>query len=407
MSFKAIEKVSESISGRIEPVGPEFLAHARRLVRNRTFSEQETIDAEERAKKNVVVKKDDDGLVDEDASEDLLEHDPKEWKGADQYAALGLSNLRWRATPEQIVKAHRRQVLKYHPDKHAASGNSNDGFFKIIQKAFEILSNPTTRRQWDSVDKKANVTVPKKSAHMDFYHKWAPVFEAEGRFSNKEPVPALGNAESPKADVDHFYAFWYAFDSWRTFEWLDEDVPDDSSNRDNKRHIEKKNKAARVKHKKDDNMRLHKLIDTCFAEDPRILAFKEAEKKAKEQRKWDREAGAREAAEKKKREAEEAELKAKNAAAAAVDAKKAKEQAKNAKKKNKRAIRGAAKELEEGLAPADAALLSTDIDSLVESLDDLQLGEIAGKVTGSDKAALTALFTENLKSKGIAPKYFK
>lgn len=407
MSFKAVEKISKTVSGRIEPVGPAFLAHARRLVRNRTWSEQETIDAEEKAKQSRSVKKDDDGLEDEDASEELLAHDPKDWKSADQYAALGLSNLRWRATPEQIVKAHRRQVLKYHPDKQAASGNANDGFFKIIQKAFEVLSNPATRRQWDSVDKKANVAVPKKHAHTDFYHKWTPVFEAEARFSTKQPVPALGTADSPKQDVDAFYAFWYAFDSWRTFEWLDEDVPDDSSNRDNKRFIEKKNKAARVKHKKEDNARLRKLVDTALAEDPRILAFKEAEKKAKEQRKWEREAGAREAAEKERKAKEEAEAKAKADAVAAVDAKKAKEQAKNAKKKNKRAIRGAVKPFEESLSPADAALAATDIDALIDSLDDLQLGETAGKVAGLDAAALTTLFAEELKTKGITPKYFK
>ncbi|GMM50535.1 zuotin [Starmerella bacillaris] len=406
MSFKAVEKISKTVGGKIEPVGPAFLAHARRLVRNRTWSEQETIDAEEKARRAAGEVKEDDGLVDEDADEELLNHDPKDWKNADQYAALGLSNLRWKATPEQIVKAHRRQVLKYHPDKQAASGNSNDGFFKIIQKAFEVVSNPTTRRQWDSVDKKANVSVPKKHAHTDFYHKWTPVFESEARFSVKQPVPGLGTAESSKPEVDAFYSFWYAFDSWRSFEWLDEDVPDDSSNRDNKRYIEKKNKAARVKHKKEDNARLRKLVDTCLSEDPRILAFKEAEKKAKEQRKWEREASTREAAEKEKKAKEEAEKQALEAATAAASAKKNKEQAKNAKKKNKRAIRGTAKEFE-SLPSPDSAYAAADIDALIESLDDLQLGETAAKVAGLDAAALTALFTETLSSKGVNAKYFK
>ena len=45
-------------------------------------------------------------------------------------------------------------MLKHHPDKKAGTvGDSNDdAFFKCIQKAFEVLTNPERRRQFDSVD---------------------------------------------------------------------------------------------------------------------------------------------------------------------------------------------------------------------------------------------------------------
>lgn len=53
----------------------------------------------------------------------------------DHYAVLGLSKYRWKATDEQIKKAHRKKVLKHHPDKKASAGHSDDdSFFKCIQK---------------------------------------------------------------------------------------------------------------------------------------------------------------------------------------------------------------------------------------------------------------------------------
>lgn len=83
--------------------------------------------------------------------------------------------------------------------------------------------------------------------------------------------------------------------------------------------------------------------------------------------------------------AEEAEAKAKADAEAAAkadkeSAKKAKESAKNAKKKNKRAIRNAAKENEYFGDAANAGSIDADIDILIESFDDLMLGEVAGKL---------------------------
>lgn len=53
----------------------------------------------------------------------------------DHYAVLGLSKYRYKATDEQIKKAHRKKVLKHHPDKKAAVGAvDDDSFFKCIQK---------------------------------------------------------------------------------------------------------------------------------------------------------------------------------------------------------------------------------------------------------------------------------
>lgn len=387
-SFESFATFTSPVKRVVEPVGPGFLAHARRTLRGRTWSEDEKIQAEKNVKK-VEENKEENELEDEPEDPSIFELDAKDWKNQDHYLVLGITKLRYKATDDQIRIAHRRKVLKHHPDKKAAQGQINeDALFKCIQKAFEVLSDPTKRKQYDSVDKAANVPPPKKNHTGDFISAWGPVFEAEGRFSRNQPVLSLGTMESTKEEVDGFYSFWYNFDSWRTFEYLDEDVPDDSSNRDNKRYIERKNKAARQKHKTDDTARLRKLVDTAISLDPRIQLFKQAEKKKRDQRKWDREAGAREAQKAKeeaeKKKAEEEEL----AKANREVSKKAKEAAKSAKKKLKRTVRGAPKEVTYFGSEKDAGAIDADVDVILEKFNDLQLKELADSIAGKTDGAV-------------------
>lgn len=156
----------------------------------------------------------------------------------DHYAVLGLQSLRYKATPKQIAIAHRRKVLRHHPDKKAGqSGLANDdSFFKCIAKAFEILNNPERRRQFDSVDPafekydKMTSLPSGKEAPEKFYKLWGPVFEREGRFSEPKNgvVPTIGDENSEKDHVDRFYDFFYSFDSWRSFEYKDKEINEGS-----------------------------------------------------------------------------------------------------------------------------------------------------------------------------------
>lgn len=308
---------------------------------------------------------------------------------------LGLSKYRFKATEDQIKRAHRKKVLKHHPDKKAATGRTeDDNFFKCIQKATEVLLDPVKRRQFDSVDEAADVEPPTKKqlqkSGADYYKAWGKVFKAEARFSKVHPVPSFGTVDSTKEDVEEFYNFWYNFDSWRTFEYLDEDVPDDNENRDQKRHMERKNAASRKKKKAEDNARLRKLVDDCMAGDERIKRFRQAEKAQRNKKKNEREAAEKAAAEEAKLKKEAEEKAAKEAEEKAkLDReanKKAKEAAKNAVKKNKRVLKGSVKDANyfaEGDASAatiDAVL--GDVELVQGKIDAEEIGALAGKLNG-------------------------
>lgn len=308
---------------------------------------------------------------------------------------LGLSKHRWRATDSQIKKAHRKKVLRHHPDKKAAAGSKeDDSFFKCIQKATEILLDPAKRRQYDSVDEGADVDPPsKKEAQKGgFFKLWSPVFASEGRFSKSQPVPPLGDDDSTKDHVNEFYNFWYNFDSWRSFEYQDEDVPDDNENRDQKRHVERKNNNARKKKKTEDTARLRNLVDECMAGDERIKKFRKEERAGKDKKRLDREAAEREAVEAKQKAAEEQERLKKEAEEVAkaerAEGKKAKEAAKNAVKKNKRTLKASVKDCNYLLPAGEEAPAKrvddvlNDVDTIMAKLEPEEMAMLASKLNG-------------------------
>lgn len=233
----------------------------------------------------------------------------------------------------------------------------------------------------------------KKQAQKGNYFKlWSPVFATEGRFSKVQPVPKLGNDDSTKEEVEEFYNFWYNFDSWRSFEYQDEDVPDDNENRDQKRHVERKNNNARKKKKTEDTARLRALVDDCLAGDERIKKFRKQERAGKDKKRLDREAAEKQAIEDKKKAAEEQEKLRKEADEASkaekAEGKKAKEAAKNAVKKNKRVLKGSVKDAnyllpkgeEAGAKRVDEVL--NEVEALMAKIDPEEMALLASKLNG-------------------------
>lgn len=328
VSFELLNSLTPCTRANIIPVGRSFL---------QLFSKQQLTHSATTADKGECEEKEE--LV----GEALLSLDPKLWKQQDHYAVLGISSLGPTATDADIKKAYRKRVLRYHPDKTSAMGLDTDNFFKCIQKAYEVLSDPARKRQYDDADPCFDETIPADEKPKDFFAEYAHVFAKNARFSKQFPVPSLGDMNSTKQQVDSFYNFWYAFESKRTFEFMDEDDVDSASNRDEKRWLEKKNRAARLKRKTMDNERIRRLVDQACKFDPRIIQFKEQEKEEKLRKKNEKQQAAQLAQQEQKRKEEEPELLKKQseeqARAEKEAAKKQKEADRNAQRKYKKAIK--------------------------------------------------------------------
>uniref|UniRef100_A0A8I5TU70 DnaJ homolog subfamily C member 2 n=1 Tax=Pongo abelii TaxID=9601 RepID=A0A8I5TU70_PONAB len=272
---------SASTLCRVEPVGRWFEAFVKRRNRNASASFQELED-----KKELSEESEDEELQLEEFPM-LKTLDPKDWKNQDHYAVLGLGHVRYKATQRQIKAAHKAMVLKHHPDKRKAAGEpikeGDNDYFTCITKAYEMLSDPVKRRAFNSVDPTFDNSVPSKSEAKDnFFEVFTPVFERNSRWSNKKNVPKLGDMNSSFEDVDIFYSFWYNFDSWREFSYLDEEEKEKAECRDERRWIEKQNRATRAQRKKEEMNRIRTLVDNAYSCDPRIKKFKEEEKAKKE-----------------------------------------------------------------------------------------------------------------------------
>lgn len=94
---------------RLIAAGPAYLAHVQLTrVYGGDFKKYDAATAAARAAAtptNGDGADDDLGVGEESEDEGLLSLDPKEWKKQDQYRVLGLSHLRWKATPAQIKVA--------------------------------------------------------------------------------------------------------------------------------------------------------------------------------------------------------------------------------------------------------------------------------------------------------------
>lgn len=101
------------------------------------------------------------------------------------------------------------------------------------------------------------------------------------RWSEKKNVPEFGGDDANREQVDSFYNFWYDFESWREFSYLDEEDKEKGQDRDERRWIEKENRTARLKRKKEEMARIRTLVDLAFNNDKRINRFKREEKEKK------------------------------------------------------------------------------------------------------------------------------
>lgn len=222
----------------------------------------------------------------EDDIQYLRSLDPRDWKKQDHYAVLGLRTVRSKATEQDIKNAYRQKVLRHHPDKRKVQEDEvrdEDDYFTCITKAWEILGDKVKRRSYDSVDPEIDDSIPPNCEYTraNFYKVLGDAFRKNACWSEIQPVPDLGDKNSTRAEVNHFYSFWYNFQSWREFSYLDEEEKEKGLEREIRRWIDKQNKVMRLKHKKEEMGRIRALVDLAYNMDERVIKFKKEDKEKK------------------------------------------------------------------------------------------------------------------------------
>lgn len=334
--------------------------------------------------------------------------DPKDWKNQDHYAVLGLKKMRSEATEDDIKRAYRKIVLKHHPDKRKGKGEDvkqDDDYFHCITMAYETLGTLKNRRAFDSVDPEFDDTLPSQNeVKKDFYKSLSDVFRRNARWSeSRKKAPLLGDDKTVRAKVEEFYDYWYNFSSWREFSYLDEEDKEKGQDRDERRWIEKQNKAIRLQRKKEESARIRALVDLAYNNDPRVVRFKKedkdrklAAKRAKQDayqaQKAEEDRIAKEAALAKQKAAEAEQKRIENIQIE-------KERMKRALKKERKSLRDAAKAKDYFINDESERLKHLEgVEKLCESLKALELQEFNKELaTGGRTAFLKAL--ETLESK--------
>lgn len=206
------------------------------------------------------------------------------------------------ADPTTIKKAHRKLILKHHPDKN--QGIHTDQFL-LIQQAYECLSDPVERKWydehrtailagWKSGDGGVDDIVFDVNPYLyagcysgygddvkGFYAVYQSAFQKiyEGELESTESLKGrlddlskagLGNSTSTWEDVAYFYQVWESFSTSLSFAWADPWETSQAEHRRMKRAMEDENKKARKVARKTYNDEILALVRFVKRRDPRV-----------------------------------------------------------------------------------------------------------------------------------------
>lgn len=220
------------------------------------------------------------------------------------YEVLGVKRD---AGDEDLKKAYRKLALKWHPDKNLDNAEEAAEQFKLIQAAYDVLSDPQERAWYDnhreallkgglsgdyeddSIDLLQYFTVTCYSGYGDdekgFYTVYRNLFESivkeEMEHSKvedeeeEEEFPPFGDSQSDYDTVVHvFYGYWQSFCTRKNFAWKEEYDTRQASNRWEKRAMEKENKKTREKSRKERNDLVRQLVAFVRKRDRRVQAHR-------------------------------------------------------------------------------------------------------------------------------------
>ncbi|XP_058272031.1 dnaJ homolog subfamily C member 21 isoform X2 [Hemibagrus wyckioides] len=219
------------------------------------------------------------------------------------YEVLGVKRD---AGDDELKKAYRKLALKWHPDKNLENSEEAAEQFKLIQAAYDVLSDPQERAwydnhreallkggvsgdyQDDSIDLLQYFTVTCYSGYGDdeqgFYTVYRNLFESiakeELEHSKEEEdecedLPTFGDSQSDYDTVVHlFYGCWQSFCTRKNFAWKEEYDTRQASNRWEKRAMEKENKKTRDKARKERSELVRQLVAFVRKRDKRVQAHR-------------------------------------------------------------------------------------------------------------------------------------
>lgn len=217
------------------------------------------------------------------------------------YEVLGVEQT---ADSSAIKKAHRKLALKLHPDKNVGNESVADEF-RLVQEAYECLSDPTERAWYDNHREAILRGSTSSNGEEDALFNVVPFCHAScyQKYSNKDgdffavyrmvfgsivsdelqknseadilyPTD-FGDPDSNWEHVGAFYQSWEAFQSGLDFLWVDEYDPfaiKEAPSRWVRRKMEEENKKMRKAAKKKRNEEIAALVKFVKRRDPRVKA---------------------------------------------------------------------------------------------------------------------------------------
>lgn len=353
--------------------------------------------------------------VTRDASDDEAEPAQASWRnkrkeGGEKFSALKLSpqlagtdlyallEVNESASTEQIKKQYRKLVLQYHPDKQTGDGgeaaldggglNEKELQFIKIQEAYEVLSDQSKRRQYDStLDFDEDIPDEVDESLGGFYATFVPVFRRNSRWSTRLPVPELGDEKTDINKVHKFYDFWFAFESWRDFSMHDEYNLDDAEFREERRWMDRQNQKIRKKYVEAERKRIIKLAETAERLDPRIRAERE-EKEAKKREEKEKRARAKQEEEEAKRQKEEERRRQEERERAEREEKERLER--EQRKQDKQVSKSLRQRLKKCIQSSKCSFSTVEMEEIQEfslALEATALEELCGRLEATKKAA--------------------